>query len=115
MLGCPVSLSRIETSDTSAANTTCKEILNGKTGNDLCICGNLKRLSDYKITKGDSKGKYMSFLTIEDETCALDGAIAFPEVREKNKYILYEGNNLVLCGNVKRGDNSFIVKRIYEI
>jgi len=114
-LGCPVSLSKIETSDTSAANTTCKEILNGKTGKDLCVCGNLKRMSDYKITKGDSKGKYMAFLTIEDETCSLDGAIAFPETREKHKYILYEGNNLVFCGNVKRGDNSFIVNRIYEI
>ncbi|NBV29735.1 hypothetical protein EBS02_12135, partial [bacterium] len=40
-LGCPVSLSKVETSDTSAANTTCKEIVNGKRGKDLCIVANI--------------------------------------------------------------------------
>ena len=28
-LGCPISISRIESSDTSSANTSCKEILDG--------------------------------------------------------------------------------------
>ena len=114
-LGCPISLAKIETSDTSAANTTCKEILNGKLGKGLCLCGNVTRLSDYKITKGESKGKNMAFLTVEDETCSLDGVIVFPEARAKHKYILYEGNNLVLCGSVSKGDHSFIVNTISEI
>ena len=57
----------------------------------------------------------MAFLTVEDETCSLDGVIVFPEARAKHKYILYEGNNLVLCGSVSSGDNSFIVNTIYEI
>ena len=115
LLGCPVSMTKIETSDTSAANTTCKEILNGKTGKDLCICGNVTRVSDYKIKKGKSKGKTMAFVTVEDDTCLLDGVILFPEGREKYKYVLYEGNNLILCGNVSKSDNSFIVNTIYEI
>jgi len=115
LLGCPVSMSKIETSDTSAADTTCKEILNGKTGKNLCICGHVKRVSDYKIKKGKSKGKTMAFITVEDETCLLDGVILFPDNREKYKYILYEGNNLVLCGAITKADNSFIVNRIYEI
>ena len=115
LLGCPVSMTKIETSDTSAANTTCKEILNGKTGKNLCICGNVTRVSDYKIKKGKSLGKTMAFVTVEDDTCLLDGVILFPEDREKYKYILYEGNNLVLCGTVSKNDNSFIVNTIYEI
>jgi DNA polymerase III alpha subunit len=115
LLGCPVSMTKIETSDTSAANTTCKEILNGKTGKDLCICGNVTRVSDYKIKKGKSTGKTMAFVTVEDDTCLLDGVIVFPEGREKYKYVLYEGNNLILCGNVSKSDNSFIVNTIYEI
>ena len=114
-LGCPISLAKIETSDTSAANTTCKEILNGKIGKGLCLCGNVTRLSDYKITKGESKGKNMAFLTVEDETCSLDGVIVFPEARATHKYILYEGNKLVLCGSVSSGDHSFIVNTISEI
>jgi DNA polymerase III alpha subunit len=114
-LGCPVSLSKIDTADTSAANTTCKEIVNGKKGKDLCVVGNIQRMSDYTITKGDSKGKTMSFLTIEDDTCVLDSVIIFPKVKDKYKYILYEGNNLIFCGSVDKKDSSLIINKIHEI
>jgi DNA polymerase III alpha subunit len=115
MLGCPISMSKVETSDTSNANTTCKEVLNGKTGQNLCVPGNIKRVANYKIKKGESRGKLMSFLTIEDDTCVMDSVIIFPTAREKYKYLLYEGNNLLLCGTVSTEDNSFIVSTIYEI
>ncbi len=115
LLGCPVSISKVEMSDTSAANTTCKDIVNGKKGKGLCVVGNIQRLADYKIKKGESKGKFMSFLTIEDDTCILDSVIIFPKVKDKYKYILYEGNNLIFCGSVNKNDSSFIVEKIYEI
>ncbi len=114
-LGCPVTLTKIDTADTSAANTTCKQIVNGKKGKSLCLAGNIQRLAEYTITKGDSKGKTMAFLTIEDETCLLDSVIIFPKVKAKYKYILYEGNNLIFCGSVSGNDTSFIVDKIYEI
>jgi len=114
-LGCPVSLTKVQTSDTSAANTTCKEVVNGKTGKDLCIVANIQRISDYKIKKGESKGQTMSFLTIEDETASLDSVIIFPSQKEKYKYVLYEGNNLIFCGYVGSNDGSFIVDKIHEI
>tara|TARA_R100001163_G_C5058074_1_gene194622 strand:+ start:391 stop:1950 length:1560 start_codon:yes stop_codon:yes gene_type:complete len=114
-LGCPVSLSKVEAADTSAANTTCKDIVNGKKGKSICVVGNIQRISDYKITKGDSKGKVMAFLTIEDETCILDSVIIFPKVRQKYRYILYEGNNLIFCGSVAKHETSLIVDKIYEI
>lgn len=113
-LGCPVSLTKVETSDTSAANTTCKDVVNGKKGKDLCIVANIQRASDYKIKKGESKDKIMSFLTIEDETAILDSVIVFPKVKEKYKYILYEGNNLIFCGYVNSNDSSFIIEQIHE-
>jgi DNA polymerase III alpha subunit len=113
--GCPVSITRVETSDTSAANTTCKEIVNGKRGKNLCVVANVQRISDYKITKGESAGQTMSFLTIEDDSCMLDSVIAFPTVKEKYKYILYEGNNLIFCGNISEKDTSFIINTIHEI
>jgi DNA polymerase III alpha subunit len=114
-LGCPVTMTRVETSDTSAANTTCREIINGKKGKDVCIVANIQKVSDYTITKGESKGHTMSFLTIEDDTCILDGVIAFPKTREKYKYVLYEGNNLIFCGSVNPNDTSFIIDKIHEI
>lgn len=114
-LGCPVSISKVETSDTSAANTTCKEIINGKRGKNICVVANIQRVSDYKIKKGESKDKIMSFLTIEDDTAILDSVIVFPTVKDKYKYILYEGNNLIFCGYVNNNDTSFIIEKIHEI
>ena len=114
-LGCPVSLTRVEASDTSAANTTCKDIVNGKKGKGLCVVGNVQRMADYVISKGDSKGKLMSFLTIEDDTCVLDSVVIFPKIKQKYKYVLYEGNNLIFCGSVAQHETSLIVDKIHEI
>lgn len=114
-LGCPVTLNKVDIADKSAANTTCKDIVNGKKGKDLCVVGNIQRLSEYKISKGESKGQMMAFLTIEDDTCILDSVIIFPKVKSKYKYILYEGNNLIFCGSVNKNDTSFIVDKIHEI
>jgi hypothetical protein len=56
----------------------------------------------------------MAFLTIEDDTCILDNVVAFPSVKEKYKYVLYEGNNLVLCCNTKGKNDSLIIEKIME-
>ena len=114
-LGCPITLSRVDLADTSLANTTCKQIVNGKHGDGICVVANVQRVSEYKIKKGDSQGKIMAFLTIEDDSCILDSVVVFPKVKDKYRYILYEGNNLIFCGSVKKGDASLIVDKIYEI
>ena len=113
-LGCPISLSKIDAADTSVANTYCKDVLNGKTGKNLCIAANVNRVATTTVKRGKTKGKKMAFLTIEDNTCSLDSVVVFPEAREKYQFIIYEGNNLLLCGDVEK-DNSFIVNKIHEI
>lgn len=114
LLGCAISISRIESSDTSSGNTTCKEIVDGKKGKNICVAATVTRLVDHKCKKGKSKGKLMSFLTIEDETCCLDSVVVFPEAREKYKYLLSENSNILLCGSVEK-DNSYIIEKIHEI
>lgn len=114
-LGCPISLAKIETSDTSSANTSCKDLANGKTGDKLCVAANINRLVTIKVKNGKSAGKLMSFLTIEDETCSIDNAVIFPESREKYEMTLYEGNNLLFCGSTSKKDGSFIIDKIFEI
>jgi len=114
-LGCPVSLSEVEAVDTSISNTSCKDIAYGKFGKDICLVVNITRMNNFKIKKqGKNFGKLMSFLTVEDASCSLDSVVVFPETREKYRFILYEGNNLMLCGDVEQ-DNSFIVNKIHEI
>lgn len=117
MLGCPISYSKVDAVDTSVANTTCKEIMDGKHGEDICVVANLQRVANHKINKKGSKqkGRTMSFLTIEDMTCSLDSVIVFPDTRDKYQYVIYEGNNLMLCGKVEKKDGSFIVDKIHEI
>ena len=114
-LGCPVTMTKVETVDNSAANTTCKEIIDGKKGQGLCVVANIQRISEYKVKKGESQGKMMAFLTVEDDTCVLDSVVVFPKVKEKYKYVLYEGNNLIFCGSVTGEDTSLIVDKIHEI
>ena len=114
-LGCPITLTKIEASNTSHANTSCKDIVNGKKGKGLCVAASVSRISEYKIKKGEQQGKMMAFLTIEDESAILDSVVMFPKVKEKYKYILYEGNNLVFCGSVAKNEDSLIVEKIYEV
>jgi len=114
LLGCPISMSKIDAVDTSIANTTCKEILQGKTGDNICVVANLTRVATHKIKKGKAKGETMCFLTIEDSTGTHDSCVVFPKTREKYRYILFEDNNLMLCGKVEQ-DNSFIIENIHEI
>ena len=57
----------------------------------------------------------MAFLTIEDETGILDSVVVFPKVKDKYRYVLYEGNNLVFCGSVGKNEDSLIVEKIHEI
>ena len=101
-LGCPISLSKVESSDTSHSNSTCKEILEGKNGKDICIVANVSRLQKHKCKKGESKGKEMCFLTIEDESCSIDNVVVFPKVLDNSKFILDEDVNLLFCGEVEK-------------
>ena len=114
LYGCPVTLSKISTSENVNSNTTCKEIVDGKKGNKLMLAGNITRVATHKIKKkGQNEGREMCFITIEDETCSIDNVVAFPDCRDENKYSLFEGNNVVLSG--KRDKDSFIVEKVYDI
>jgi DNA polymerase III alpha subunit len=115
LFGCAISISSIEASDTSSANSTCKEIANGKKGKFLCVAGSIKKVTHYKIKNGKSQGELMSFLTIEDETCVLDNVVVFPLVRKQYEHCLYESNNLLICGAANQDKPGFIVEKIYEI
>jgi len=85
-------------------------LLDGKKGENLCVAATINRVADHKC----KNGKMMSFLTIEDETCSLDSVVVFPETREKYQYVLFENNNLLLCGKTDK-NNSFIIDKIHEI
>lgn len=112
-LGCPVSLSKVQASDTSHGNSTLKEIIDGKSGKNISVVANVSRLAKHKVGKGKTKGQTMAFLTIEDETCMFDNVVVFPKTWRNNQYICYEGNNLLFYGEIR--DGSYIIDKIHEI
>ena len=116
LLGCPLSMSKLETSETVfTSNSSCKEIVDGKHGKNISVAGNVYRASHHKTKKGKSAGELMSFLTIEDESGSLESVVIFPKVRKQYSFLLYEGNNLLFHGEVKRGEGSLLVEKIHEI
>ena len=62
----------------------------------------------------------MAFLRVEDGTGSLDSVTVFAEKWEEYKGILYEGNNVIVCGtsskNNKKGhDDGIIVESVIQI
>jgi len=114
-LGCPISLANVDAVDSQSANATCKDLMNGKHGENICIVANLRVVKNTKVKKGKTIGKTMSFLTIEDDSCSIDNAILFPNEREKFSNFLHIGANLLFCGKVEKSDGSFIINTIHEL
>ena len=81
----------------------------------MCVVASVNRVATFKVKRGKTIGQLMAFLTIEDDSCSIDNVVIFPEARQKYEHILYEGNNLLFCGEVSKKDNSFVVQKIHEI
>lgn len=114
IFGIPLTYSKVDACDTSSANTTCKEVFNGKTG-FVILATAINQANEYRIKKGKSKGKKMCFLHIEDATCELDNVVVFPDCYQEFKELIYNGNTVLLSGKVERGDDSIVVKKVSQI
>jgi len=98
-------------SDACHANTTCKQITDGKT-DDSIIAAVIKRVREYKTKNGD----IMAFLSIEDESGELENIVVFPDIYEQNKDIMYEQATVLLSGKIPdKKRNSFIVDKVFLI
>ena len=110
-LGVPITYSRVESCDTSLADTTCKDVVNGRSGIvKLAVTINTVRKHTTK------KGNEMAFLSVEDNTGALDNIAIFNEQWQEYRTLLYENNNVLIIGkkeSVKK--DGIIVNKVLEI
>ena len=119
-LGIPISYSEVDSCDTSSATATCKEFFDGIKGN-ITIAIQIIDLKEYKIKKGQNKGRDMAFLTVEDGTGSIDNVVIFCDDWNKHNSILYEGNTVLLSGGrpegaaARRGNDGFVVKKVVQI
>ena len=113
-LGVSITYSRIDSCDTSAVNTTCREIEDGKKGKST-IAIQVCSVREWTIKKGKNKGNVMAFVSGEDNTGLLDSIIVFSDQWEKHKDLFYEGNTLLIVGKVSEKDSSLIVEKVLQI
>ena len=118
-LGVSLTYSRIEACDTHLANTTIREFIEGKRG-DIKMAVTISEVKRYTTKSGKMKGSEMAFLCVEDKTGTLDTVTIFSEKWKEYKGLLYESNNVIICGGSSKRkryqvDDGFIVDRIIEL
>ena len=113
-LGTALSYSKTDAVESALVNSTCKEIAQGKTGS-VNLAVHINSLREYKTKNGKNPGQVMAFMSVEDSTACLDSAIVFPDAYEENKQLLYEGNTVIVMGQVsKKKDTSLIINKVSQ-
>jgi DNA polymerase III alpha subunit len=55
----------------------------------------------------------MAFVSIEDQTGALDSVIFFPDQYEKYKHHLFQNNILIFSGSKAKSKDGFVVEKCF--
>ena len=114
-LGVTLTYAKVDSCDTSRSDTTCKEIIQGKSGS-VKLAVALLDVRKYIAKKGKQKGREMAFLAVEDGSGSIDNVTVFNEAWEKYKNILYMGNNILITGKSIQGErDGIIVDQISEL
>ena len=113
-LGVSITYSKVDSCDITAADSTCREIMEGKRGR-VSLAVEIKRATEWIIKKGKSKGEKMAFLTIEDSTCELDNVVVFPEQWSEYKNIISEENTVLIFGESQKHKDGIIVQKAKQI
>ena len=117
--GVPITYSKVDACDTSSANSTCKEFIDGGRKSAV-LAVSINAVRNYTIKKGKMKGEDMAFLEVEDYSSPLDNVVIFPENLSEYKNLLYEGNTVLLSGNRskkegQRNNDSLVIERVRQI
>ena len=112
LLGYSINHSELNScSDACHANTTCKEIADGKMGSSV-VAVIVKNVREHKTKNGD----VMAFLSVEDDSGESENIIIFPDVYGQHRDIIYNDATLLLSGEIKdKKRNSFIVDKVFVI
>ena len=115
-LGVSLTCARVDEYDTSGANCTCKEYIDGfNSRNGIRIAAQINNVREWKIKNGKAKGKKMGFVTISDGTCSLDSVTVFSDEWEKHSKDISEGSILLFNGSRDTKRGSFLIKSVSKI
>ena len=115
-LGVSLTCARVDEYDTSGANCTCKEYVDGfNSRNGIRIAAQVDAVREWKIKNGKAKGKKMGFVTISDGTCNLDSVTVFSEEWDKHNRDITEGSILLFNGSRDTKRGSFLIKSVSKV
>ena len=115
-LGVSLTCARVDEYDTSRANCTCKEYIDGfNSQKGIRIAAQIDAVREWKIKKGNSKGQKMAFITASDGTCSLDSVTIFSDEWTKYNKDIKEGSVLLLIGSRDTKRGSFLIKSISKV
>ncbi len=114
LIGCPITYNRIDSCETSLANCTCKDFIQGKQVQNVLMAVEVSDVRVNIIKTGKNQGKKMAFLKVYDGTCAMDNVLVFSESYESYGNLLIKGNTLLLDG-YRSKDNSFIINKVEQV
>ena len=111
LLGAAISYSKVDgCADAAMANTTCKEIMDGKKSKSI-IAVEITRIREH-ITKNKDK---MAFVSARDDSLEIENIVIFPTTYEEFEDIIYETSTVLLFGQKAKDRNSFIVDKVMQI
>lgn len=109
-LGIAISCSLLDTVENSTGDTFIKEFNQGKGG----IVKIMGELAQVKVIKTKKSNEDMAFITMIDTSSQLNDIVAFPQVYEKYKNVLFENNIALIIG--RRGERgNFIINEAKQV
>ena len=111
-LGVALTCNKVDEYDTSGANCTCKEYIDGFEGKSIRIAAKIDVVREWKIKNGQSKGQMMGFLTISDGTCSLDSVTMFSDEWLRYRKLVEQGNVALFIGSRDAKRGSFLIKSV---
>lgn len=114
LLGISITCTKVDGCDTTSANCTCKDFINGKKGYSL-IAVQVDNVREITTKNGKNPGAKMAFVSVSDSTCALDSVVAFSDVWKEFKGLLIPGNTVIIAGEKGKGGDGFQLKKVYQI
>jgi DNA polymerase-3 subunit alpha len=113
LLGVSISCSKLDSYDTSMANTNCKDFKTSHFTNNVIIAGEIINVNIVKTKNGKNPGAEMAFVSIEDQAGILDSIIFFPEQLQLYKTHLFNSNILVFIGSKSKTKDGLVVEKCF--
>lgn len=100
----------------ASIGVSCKDYKEGRTKDkDILLTVVISSIRPTVIKKGNSAGRNMCFMTIEDESESVDSVLCFADCYESNKHLLYQGNTVMLKGDKSKDGGAFVVKKVIQL